>query len=70
MRKTTYLTLGQVAKRFGCRTWQVARLFEREILPEPKRIGILRVISIGELETVRAALEECGYMPAECPASS
>ena len=66
MSEITYLTLGQVAKHFGCRTWHVARVFERGILPEPRRIGILRVVSIDELSIVQAALEQCGYIePAE-----
>jgi len=62
MSTNTYLTLGQVAKRFGCRTWQVARIFERGILPEPPRVGILRVVAENDLETIRVALLQCGYI--------
>ena len=68
MRKKTYFTLGQVAKQCGCRLWQVARLFERGILPEPERIGILRVVREDELPAIRAALERCGYVQVESEA--
>ena len=57
-----FLTLGQVAKRFGCFTWQVARLFERGILPPAARLGNYRVVAESDLPIIRQALEKCGYI--------
>ena len=57
-----HLTLGDVAKRLGCRTWQVARLFERGILPDPPRVGLYRVVPIGDLPLVKRALKAAGYL--------
>ena len=65
MRESTYLSLGQVAKRLGCRTWQVARLFERGLLPDPPRVGIQRVVLVSELPLVMAKLHEAGYLTVE-----
>lgn len=56
------LTLGQVAKHFGVRTWQVDRLFSRKLLPEPQRVGILRVIPESQLPDVEKALRAGGYL--------
>ncbi len=58
------LTLGAVAKRFGCRQWQVRRLFERGLLPEPPRVGAYRVIAEADLPAVEDALRRAGYLPA------
>src|SRR4051812_6867168 len=60
-----YLTLGQTAKRLKCKSWQIGRLFERSILPEPHRLGNLRVIHVDQLERVEQALREVGYLPKE-----
>lgn len=56
------LTLGQVAKRLGCLRWQVQRLFEREMLPDRYRVGLLRVVPESELDDVRRAAREAGYV--------
>ena len=56
------VTIGQVAKHFGCQLWQVRRLFERGILPEPERIGQQRVIKVKELPKLGAALKKAGYV--------
>ena len=62
---SSYLTTSDVARRLGCRAWQVGRLFERGILPDPPRIGNFRVVPVEDLEKVKAALQTCGYLPAE-----
>jgi DNA-binding transcriptional MerR regulator len=62
---TEYLTLGAVANRLGCQPWQVRRLFERGLLPEPRRVATYRVVAEEDLPAVEKALKEAGYIPAE-----
>jgi DNA-binding transcriptional MerR regulator len=57
------LTLGAVARHFGCRPWQVRRLFESGKLPEPRRVGAYRVFTPDELPRIEAALRQAGYLP-------
>lgn len=64
MRKTTYLTLGQVAKLLGVRLWCIQRLYEADLLGAPDRIGILRVVTEEDLPAIRAALVKRGYLEA------
>jgi len=47
--------------------WQVRRLFESGMLPEPDRIGGYRVIHRADLPKVEEALRRAGYLPALCP---
>lgn len=54
-------TLGQVAERFGVQLWQVRRLYERGILPEPERVGTSRVVGQKDLAGIERALREAGY---------
>jgi DNA-binding transcriptional MerR regulator len=44
MSESPYLTLGAAAQRLGCQAWQIRRLFERGLLPEPPRVGAYRVL--------------------------
>ncbi len=60
-----YLTLGDVAQRYGLPLWKVRRLFERRLLPEPARAGNYRVIDESDLPTVEDALRQAGYLPDE-----
>ncbi len=59
------LTLGVVARRLGCQLWQVRRLFERGILPEPTRVGTYRVVRATDLPVIARALRSVGYLPPE-----
>lgn len=65
MRKTSYLTLGDVARKYGCKVWQVRRLFELGILPPAERIGVYRVVRVEDLPTLETKLIEAGYIKAE-----
>jgi hypothetical protein len=56
------MTLGQVARRFGCALWQVRRLYERGILPPALRVGVYRVVHVQDLPKVERALREAGYI--------
>ena len=56
------LTLGPAAKLLGVRTWQLRRLFERGLMPEPPRVGAYRVIAVTDLPYLKAALHEAGYL--------
>jgi hypothetical protein len=68
MKKNTYLTLGQAAKQIGCKRWQLQRAFDRELLPDPQRIGLFRVVAAEELPQIKLALQQCGYLRAVCEA--
>jgi transposase-like protein len=63
------ITLGAVARKYGVQVWQVRRLFERRILPEPARIGHYRVVRADELPAIEMALREAGYLPSAVGAS-
>jgi hypothetical protein len=58
-----WYTLGAVAKLYGVRVWQVRRLYERRLLPEPGRVGAYRVVTSDELPKIEAALRAAGYLP-------
>ncbi len=58
-----YLTIGDVAKRFGCAPWQVRRLIERNLLSEPPRIGAYRVFLVADFPKIEAALRQAGCLP-------
>ncbi len=62
------LTLGDVARRYGCHVWQVRRLYERGLLTEAARVGTYRVVVASELPRVQRALIEAGYLrePVRC----
>jgi len=66
----SFLSLGQVATRFDCRTWQVRRIYERGLLPEPDRLGIYRIIWADKLDQVEAALRAAGYIGEEACAAA
>jgi DNA-binding transcriptional MerR regulator len=57
-------TMGQLARRYGCQSWQVRRLFERGLLPPASRVGPYRVVSEADLPAVEFALQKAGYIPA------
>jgi hypothetical protein len=43
-----YLTLGDIARRYGCQVWQVRRVILRGLIPEPARVGAYLVIPESE----------------------
>jgi DNA-binding transcriptional MerR regulator len=57
------LTIGAVARRYGCPAWQIRRLFERGLLPPAPRVGAYRVIAVSDLPRVEEALRAAGYLP-------
>jgi MerR HTH family regulatory protein len=59
----TFHTVGAVARRYGCRPWQVRRLFERGLLPPAPRVGAYRVFSAADLPRIEQALRRAGYIP-------
>jgi DNA-binding transcriptional MerR regulator len=59
------LTIGAVARRYGCPPWQIRRLFERGLLPPAARVGAYRVIAAGDLPLVEETLRAAGYLPQE-----
>ena len=47
------LMLGVAARAVGIDSWQLARLFERHLVPEPRRFGRYRVIDSTDLLALR-----------------
>lgn len=62
MKTSSFLTVGAVALRYGCKPWQVRRLFERGLLPPAPRIGAYRMIAVADLPRIRRALRDAGYL--------
>jgi DNA-binding transcriptional MerR regulator len=62
MSKSPYLTIGSVARHFGCPAWKVRRLFERGLLPPALRVGPYRVIAREDLARIETALRQTGYL--------
>ena len=60
--KRDLFTIGQIAERFGVPTWQVRRLFQRDLLPPAKRLGVYRVFGEEDLTAIEAALDKAGYI--------
>ena len=63
------MTMGEVARRFGCEPWQVRRLYERRLLPPAPRVGAYRVVPLADLPRVETALRAAGYLPEPALAS-
>ena len=55
-------TVGDAARRLGVHPWQVRRIYERGILPEPLRFGAYRLITDSELPALEEALKKVGYL--------
>jgi hypothetical protein len=56
------LTIGTVARQLGVPTWQVRRVIERGLVPEPPRAGAYRIFSIADLPKIEGALRRAGYL--------
>jgi hypothetical protein len=56
------LTLGQAAAALGLRDWQLARIFRRRLVPEPARLGRMRMIAVSDLPALRRVAEKVGYL--------
>ncbi len=64
MHTVPYVTLGALAKQYpGLQVWQIRRLYERGILPEPPRVAGLRIIPLEDVPQTVAALKQTGYLP-------
>lgn len=62
MPEPSILTLGDVARRYGCPVWKLRRLYERGKLPPAERAGQYRVVRPADLPTIEAALRRAGYI--------
>lgn len=60
--ETGFLSFGEVADRLHCQVWQVARIFDRELLPAAQRIGRNRVVPEGRLGEIERVLREAGFL--------
>jgi hypothetical protein len=59
------LSLGDISRHFDRPIWMIRRVFTRGFLPEPKRVGVYRVVRAKDLPAVEAALRRAGYLPAK-----
>lgn len=57
-----FLTSGEVAKLVGISRQHVTRLYEQGRLPPAPRHGRTRLIPAADLEKIKAAAREAGYM--------
>lgn len=60
MPEPNVLTVGALARRFGCSEQRVRRLFTTGVLPEPPRAGPYRLIPVEDIPKVEAALNATG----------
>lgn len=56
------LTTAKLARRFGVEVWKVRRVFERGMVPEPGRLGLVRVFSESDVPPIEAAMIRAGYL--------
>jgi DNA-binding transcriptional MerR regulator len=56
------MTIGAVAEHFGCRPWQVRRLYESGRLPPAARVGAYRIIDPADLPRIETELLKAGYI--------
>lgn len=61
------MALRPAAQLLGVEFWQIQRIFELGLLPQPARFGNVRVVTKSQLPEIRAALIKRGYLPAEEP---
>lgn len=59
----TIFSTREVAELFGCREWQIRRLYEDGTLPEPCRFAGKRVIQREALPEVLDAIRARGWLP-------
>jgi hypothetical protein len=60
-----YLSTGEAAVRLGLRDWQVARLYQRGLVEEPRRFGRFRLVAESDLPAIRRAAQTAGYLQQE-----
>jgi DNA-binding transcriptional MerR regulator len=61
------LLMGEAAQLIGCQAWMLLRLFARGFAPPPRRVGRYRVVRESDLESLKKALVEHGYLKREHP---
>jgi DNA-binding transcriptional MerR regulator len=60
MTKTGILSLGDVARRLQVPAWAIRRLFEKQLLPAPPRMGSWRVFTEEDVPLIQQTLRESG----------
>jgi hypothetical protein len=65
-------SVGGAAAHFDHRVapWQIRRVIERGLFPEPARIGPYRIFAPDQLPLLREALVQAGYLPRETAAGA
>ena len=62
MSEPALLTIGEVARRLGCDSWHVRRVYERGLMPPAQRVGRHRAVPLGDLPAMKKALLAAGYL--------
>jgi DNA-binding transcriptional MerR regulator len=59
---SSVLTLVDVCRLLGAHPWQLRKLYDRKLLPLPRRAGRYRVYSVDDLPLLEKALRKAGYL--------
>jgi hypothetical protein len=57
-----YLTISEASLSIGIEPWQLRRLYNRQLVPEPARYGNNRVVKPDDLPGLRRAAKSVGYL--------
>jgi hypothetical protein len=60
-----FLSATEAARQLRCPVWQIRKIFDRGLLPQPPRLGPYRVILPEDLPRIADALVRAGYRSAE-----
>jgi|GEM_PF-2448743 hypothetical protein len=60
-----FVSLGELAQQLGVQVWQIARLFELGIIPEPPRLSRRRVIPKAAIPDIIEGLRQRHWLPAD-----
>ncbi|HEY7153807.1 MAG TPA: hypothetical protein VH575_07590 [Gemmataceae bacterium] len=56
------LTIGEVALRLNCQQWQIRKVCNLGLYPEPPRFGNQRAFRESDLPKIKEALRKAGYL--------
>jgi len=60
-----FVSLGELAGDLGVQAWQIARVFELGLVPEPPRLSRRRVIPRAAIPDIIKALRRRHWLPAD-----
>ena len=60
-----YVGLGELGDTLNVQSWRIARLFELGVLPEPPRLGRIRLIPKSMIPQIVDALRDRGWLSSD-----